>query len=517
MKVAHAKKNQGIGETLQKAAAYVRMSTDKQEYSTANQLDRIKEYAIKRNIEIVRVYEDSGRSGLTLEGRPALLELMEDVQRQGEFNNVLVYDVTRWGRFQDTDESAYCEVHCRKHGVNVQYCAENFAQDGTIYADIQKLIARAGAAKFSRDLSLKVFDGQCRIIRMGYKAGGPAGYGLRRMLLGSDGKPVCTLEYGDHKAIQNQHVILIPGPPEEVAIVNLIFKWYAEDHAGDRRIAKALNSAQVPRPDGRHWTPDIVRYMLKNEKYIGNLIFNKTSYKLRISPVRNPPQSWVRCDSALPAVVPLELFEAAQRERVRRFRRYSKEQLTTILRSIYLRYGRITGSLIDQESNAPTPKVFANHFGSLQDAYEAIGVPHTRDLDFIETRRRVYKIRTALLLEAERLILAAGAKCERLPSRYHLKLNDMITVCIQTLACRREPKYGYRRWQGMTPTALGVDFALAAQLDETNTVIQRYILISAADFNQTYYEFTQKSAQKFPIQTSQLSDLFGLPKFKFIC
>lgn len=500
-----------------KAAAYVRMSTDKQEYSPANQLDRITEYAALHGIEIVRVYKDAGRSGLTMEGRPALMQLMEDVQARQEFSRVLVYDVTRWGRFQDTDESAYCEVHCRRHGVSVLYCAENFSQDGTIYADIQKLIARAGAAKFSRDLSVKVFDGQCRLIRMGFKAGGPAGYGLRRMLLASDGTPVCILEYGDHKFLQNQHVVLVPGPPEEIATVNQIFKWYAEDRVGDRRIALVLNANAIARPDGRHWTPDIVRYMLKSEKYIGNLIFNKASFKLQRNAVRNPPESWVRCDAAFPAIVPPALFEAAQRERTRRYRRYSADELLVILRTINQRHGKITSALIDQDPCAPTSKLIANHFGSLVAAYAAAGAPPGRDVDFIETRRRVYKIRDKLQLEVEGLMRQTGATFERLPSRYSLRLNGKLTVSIRTLACRHELVHGYVRWQGPTPGAVGVDYILAAQLNPANTAIERYLLISVSDFDGLYFEFTPKGLHKFKIQSTQLADLFGLRIPSFIC
>ncbi len=90
-----------------RAAEYVRMSTDHQKYSTENQSDAIKQYAEARGIEIVRTYADAGKSGLKIEGRDALRQLIEDVQSGNtDFTLVLVYDVSRWGRFQDADESA---------------------------------------------------------------------------------------------------------------------------------------------------------------------------------------------------------------------------------------------------------------------------------------------------------------------------------------------------------------------------------------------------------------------------
>lgn len=88
-----------------RAAQYVRMSTDHQQYSTQNQADRIREYAAHRHIEIVRTYADEGKSGLRIDGRQALQQLIDDVESGAvDFQIILVYDVSRWGRFQDADE-----------------------------------------------------------------------------------------------------------------------------------------------------------------------------------------------------------------------------------------------------------------------------------------------------------------------------------------------------------------------------------------------------------------------------
>ena len=63
-----------------RAAQYVRMSTEHQQYSTENQLDRIKEYATRRNMAIVRVFEDAGKSGLNIRGRDSLRKMIEEVE-----------------------------------------------------------------------------------------------------------------------------------------------------------------------------------------------------------------------------------------------------------------------------------------------------------------------------------------------------------------------------------------------------------------------------------------------------
>ena len=111
----------GSGEVREfRAAQYVRMSTEHQQYSTDNQADKINEYAEKRGIEIIKTYADDGKSGLSIGGRAALQQLISDVETgAADFNVILVYDVSRWGRFQDADESAYYEYICKRAGINV--------------------------------------------------------------------------------------------------------------------------------------------------------------------------------------------------------------------------------------------------------------------------------------------------------------------------------------------------------------------------------------------------------------
>src|SRR5262245_31175226 len=90
---------------LVRAAQYVRMSTEHQQYSTENQSDAIRGYALGRGYEIGKTYADDGKRGLRLQGRDALNQLIQDVvSGAADFKAVLVYDVSRWGRFQDTDE-----------------------------------------------------------------------------------------------------------------------------------------------------------------------------------------------------------------------------------------------------------------------------------------------------------------------------------------------------------------------------------------------------------------------------
>jgi DNA invertase Pin-like site-specific DNA recombinase len=156
-----------------RAAEYVRMSTEHQQYSTENQSTIIRRYAEQRGMVIVRTYTDSGKSGLRIDGRNALQQLIQDVEKgNADFAAILVYDVSRWGRFQDADESAYYEYICRRADIEVRYCAEQFENDGSSISTIVKGVKRVMAGEYSRELSAKVFIGQCRLIELGFHQGG---------------------------------------------------------------------------------------------------------------------------------------------------------------------------------------------------------------------------------------------------------------------------------------------------------------------------------------------------------
>src|SRR5262249_11976191 len=221
------------------AAEYVRMSTEQQQYSIDNQSEAIRTYAKQHNMTVVPTYADAGKTGLTLNERPGLMQLIEDVERGSPgYSAVLVYDVSRWGRFQDADESAYYEYRCRRAKIAVHYCAETFPNDGSVTAALLKALKRAMAAEYSRELSVKVFAGKARLTELGFRQGGLAGYGVRRLLVDQRGEPKFVLCAGERKSIATDRVVLIPGPVEEVEIVREIFKMYASKRYSPADIAR---------------------------------------------------------------------------------------------------------------------------------------------------------------------------------------------------------------------------------------------------------------------------------------
>jgi DNA invertase Pin-like site-specific DNA recombinase len=171
------------------AAQYLRMSTEDQQYSIANQRIRIQDYAQNHGFNFMRTYRDPGKSGVIIKHRKGLSALLKDVvSGDAAFRAILVYDVSRRGRFQNPDEAAHYEFLCTSSGIPLHYCAEQFSDDGTASSSIIKALKRSMAAEFSRELGEKVVRGKTRLAQMGFWMGGPLGYGYRRRMVSAEGK-----------------------------------------------------------------------------------------------------------------------------------------------------------------------------------------------------------------------------------------------------------------------------------------------------------------------------------------
>jgi DNA invertase Pin-like site-specific DNA recombinase len=464
-----------------RAAQYVRMSTEHQQYSTLNQADKIREYADKRGIEIVRTYADDGKSGLSIGGRASLQKLIADVESGNtDFNLILVYDVSRWGRFQDADESAYYEYICKRKGISVAYVAEQFENDGSPVSTIVKGVKRAMAGEFSRELSAKVFAGQCRLIELGFRQGGPAGFGLRRVLIDQSGAIKATLKPGEHKSLQTDRVILVPGPAQEVATVHQIYQWLVEDDLPLSDIAQRLNDIPIHTDLDRPWTYGTVRQVLTNEKYIGNNVYNRRSFKLKRERVVNPPEKLVRKEEAFPAIIEPELFYIAQGIIRGRSQRFSDEDLLTKLKGLYEGKGYLSGILINEAEEMPSASVYTHRFGSLIRAYELVGYRPDRDFAYLEINRQLRRLHPEIVQRTEAGIMDIGGEVFRDAGTDLLTVNGEFTASI-VLARSRRTEAGNLRWKIRLDTGLCPDITIAVRLDAENAGILDYYLLPWID------------------------------------
>ncbi len=464
-----------------RAAQYVRMSTEHQKYSTENQADIIQAYAERRGFKIVRTYADQGKSGLRIEGREALKKLLADVQAgRADYKVILVYDVSRWGRFQDADESAYYEYLCREAGISVHYCAEQFENDGSLTATIIKGMKRAIAGEYSRELSAKVFTGQCRLIGLGYRQGGPAGFGLRRQLVDEQRRPKALLDRGEHKSLQTDRVILTAGPQDEIDTVQRIYRMFVLQRRSEREIAVLLNAEGVLTDLDRPWTRGTVHQVLTNEKYIGNNVYNRVSFKLKKKRVVNAPDRWVRAEGAFEGIVDPEFFAAAQRIIADRTRRFTDEQLLDRLTVLLGEKGCLSGLLIDEVEDMPSSSTYRHRFGTLLRAYQLVGYSPDRDYRFLETNRVLRALHPEVVAKTIAEIEHLGGSVLVDPATDLLTMNQEFSVSVTVIRCSRTSAGGLR-WKLRLDSSLKPDITIAVRMDAANTGVRDYYLLPWLD------------------------------------
>lgn len=494
-----------------KAVEYVRMSTEHQQYSTENQAAKIREYAKQRGIEIIRTYADAGKSGLNIGGRQSLQQLIQIVESgAADFQIILVYDVSRWGRFQDADESAYYEYICKRAGIQVAYCAEQFENDGSTASNIIKSLKRTMAGEYSRELSVKVFTGQCRLIELGYRQGGPAGYGLRRTLIDQNGCVKAELTRGEQKSLQTDRVILTPGPETEIQIIEKIYHWFVEEGLTEIQIAMRLNREGIKTDLGRDWTRSTVHEILTNEKYIGNNIFNRISYKLKIKRVVNTPEMWIRKEGAFEAIISPEFFYKAQGIILARARRYTNEELLERLKKLFQERGMLSGLIINETDGMPSTAAYVHRFGSLIRAYQMVGFTPDRDYRFLETNKLLRKLHPEIISDTERKIADLGGAVVHDPKTDLLLVNGEFTVSLVLARCQTT-EAGRNRWKVRFDTSLLPDITVAVRLDPANKSPLDYYLLPRLDFYQPRISLADHNPVEFEsYRFDTLEYLYGM-------
>ena len=464
-----------------RAAQYVRMSTEHQQYSTENQSDVIRGYAEAHGMNIVQTYADDGKSGLNLEGRDALQKLIADVERgTAGFEVILVYDVSRWGRFQDADESAYYEYLCKRANIGVHYCAEPFVNDGSLPSTLIKTIKRTMAGEYSRDLSVKTFAGQCRLIELGFRQGGSPGYGLRRLLIDQHRNSKTILARGERKSLQTDRVILVHGPKEEVAVVREIYQRFTEERQEESAIAEVLNTRGVLTDFDRPWNRANVQQILTNPKYIGSNVFNRRSFKLKKKHVANPRDMWICRDQAFDPIVDIDVFRRAQDIIAARHHSYSDDEMLALLRRLLAQKGSLSAILIDEADGLPASSAYAFRFKGLLRAYQLVGYTPRRDHAYLEINRRLreyYGTRVAEIIDE---LKSVGAEVWKDPATDILTINEEFTASLVLARCR-EVRTGSFRWFLRLDTSLAPDITIAARMEPGNQAILDYYLLPNID------------------------------------
>lgn len=500
------------------AAAYIRMSTSHQEFSPAIQRNFLQEYAKKNNLVLIREFIDAGVSGVVTEKRTQFLALIKLVESgQADFSHILVYDTSRWGRFPDPTEASYHEFACKRMGVLVHRCADpipiSLTEDDLTAVCVMNAVEQVGAAKFSKNLSHKVFLGQKNLIELGFRQGGPAGYGLRRLLVDSSGQHKFLLEAGEHKSIQTDRVILVPGPEYEQEIVRQIYDDFALNNKSESQIADELNSRNILTDRSTAWTRGVVHQILINEKYIGNNVWNKcTSSAFKTQKGKNPVDQWIRADEAFQPIVSTVLFNAAQAIINKRSYRWSDDAMLNILKEMLAVHSHLSGMIIDEADDSPSSSVYRNRFGSLIKCYSLIGYTPERDYHYLEINRLLRQMYSDIVSQTILEIEKMGGTVVRLPENDLLHINHEFFVSLVLARCQTTP-IGTKRWFIRFDRSLNPDLTIAIRLDETAKHVLDYHLLPMDKRIDKKIRLTEQNPIEWDIYRHQdLSRFFDMTK-----
>jgi DNA invertase Pin-like site-specific DNA recombinase len=431
-------------------AQYLRMSTEDQQYSIANQRSRIQEYAEQNGFEIVRTYADPGKTGVIIKKRKGLSGLLKEVvSGEAKFKAILVYDVSRWGRFQNPDEAAHYEFLCASSGIPLHYCAERFSNDGTASSSIVKALKRSMAAEFSRELGDKVFRGKTRLAQMGFWMGGPPGYGYRRGLVSRGGKLKQILKDGEQKHVKTDRITLVFGPRKEVESIRLMFAMAAQGH-NCTEIVRELNRRHIL-IYGKEWNDVTVLHILTNPKYTGANFWHRHTQRLH-SPLRLvEPQFWVGKRDAFPSIVNQRTFDRAQAT-IQRIRdsHWSADKILKRIRRLLKVKGRLSEQIISDAQGAPSVSSIRHYFGTCWHMYEVLDYqPESFHVHRVDQARRSACLRRAL---CDQLTSLFPDKVRVLLSRQGARsvLRIDATFMVSVLFCRCENSLRqnakHRRW-----------------------------------------------------------------------
>lgn len=464
-------KNQKI-----RVAQYLRMSTDHQQFSIDNQALYLKKYAEDHNMEITETYDDEGKSGVSASGRNNFNRLIEDVVTgRVSIKAVLVYDVSRFGRWQDNDEAGHYSYLLKYHGVRVIYCAENLPDESPEIQMLTLPALRYAAGAFSRNLSVKVFAGHVNLVKRGYYQGGIPGYGLRRKLIDPNSKKTKILNKGERKSLQTDRVVLIPGPQKELKIIKKIFNMFIFDYYNEYMIANKLNEEGSTYSNNKMWTRSNVHRVLINERYIGKYIYNKTSSKLKSKRKLNPHCEWINHEGFFSPIISVEKFNMAKEIICNRSNHMTDEDILDYLKSRLSIKGKLSGFIIDEDSFGPSSSVISSRFGGLLNAYKIIGYTPEKDYSYIQINEKLRSIHGHLVNQIVERITNSKfdpASGKIITINKNLKLSIVVSRC-------KEISSGKLRWIVRFDRGLDPDISIVVRMDSTNSLpIDYYILPS---------------------------------------
>jgi DNA invertase Pin-like site-specific DNA recombinase len=492
-------------------AQYVRMSDEAQEYSIDNQKAAIQDYAVRHGLVIVKTYADPGKSGVVATHRKGLSDLLRDVVGGNPpFRAILVYDVSRWGRFQNSDEAAHYEFLCASSGIPLHYCAEPFANDGSAVSALFKALKRSMAAEYSRELSDKEFRGKSRIAQLGFWVGGNPAYGFRRLMLSANGTPRQILERGEQKSLKTDRVVLALGPIEEVECVRSIFSMALEGESC-RSIACNLNR-QGSTHFGRQWLHGAVYQILKNPMYAGHIVWNRTTTRMRSSRRSVPTQEWIATSGAFQPIVDQQIFDRVQLLlRLRPLIAPNRVILRKVRRLLKTK-GHLSRAILQSAPGLPSLSSIRRMFGSYRRLYHKVGYQLSafQELRSDRLNNSIHLRRD--LIEMIRTLFPDNVVISRLPDRRRSVLLIDRQFIVSVLFCSPIRRRGKYVWLVEPNSAESRYITLLCPVKRSHERVLGYFVFPHLDGFRTHFMFRNDPFLRVAVRLRDLSEFYATVK-----
>ena len=294
---------------MKRAIAYLRKSTDLQETSLEQQKEDILLFAKEHSIKVVGFFAEEA-CGENVEGRPQFRKMIDCCKSQQDFQYVFVYDISRWGRFENPKESVYWEVEVERTGKRVIFVSEGFKEE-SIGTSITNFVKSAEASEYLKNIRRQTVRGMIYNAKRGFWMGGRPPYGYDRAIA-ENGKITEVLPEGRQKSIKSQKIKLVINKKQS-KIIKMIFVMFAKQGLSIHSIASYLNQSNHAPPRGHMWTKSSLWRILHNDAYIGTLVYNRENRHKRHGKHKyNTKDKWVIVENAHEPIIQAELWEGVQ-------------------------------------------------------------------------------------------------------------------------------------------------------------------------------------------------------------
>jgi hypothetical protein len=258
---------------------------------------------------------------------------------------------------------------------------------------------------------------------------------------------------------------------------------FVEENRDQDEITRILNESGVKTESGR-WTRKLVRDVLTEQKYIGNNVWYKTSFKLRKTHVRNSANTWIIKRGAFEPIVSPELFYRAQEIRAERARRrgFTNDELLDQLRKLLEREGRLSGPLIDRTQGMLSSASYRKRFDRLVVAFRLAGYNPPKNYGFVDENRELRPLRSKFISELMDRIYQLGGTVTRDPITNVLTVNNEFTALVVIVRCRRLIHVSRCPiWLLPLQHRREADITIAIRMDKENRELMDYYILPRID------------------------------------